>query len=236
MRWLVLLVLCGAAACGDGGGAATDAAVADAPTPPPDSGPDAFPCRATSDMDGDDLPDSVEGCFLDFDGDGMLDYLDADSDDDGLDDGQEDLTHDGYLDAFETNPRDPDSDDDGYGDLIEVVSHHNGRDPKDTPEFEIVVTLPMGEPEQTVTVNFITGGPDPTGSTIDADDPNGFIVGTTPGLVKGTSIDYGVTLANTTVASAVTPDAFEIMLSLGDTMDKVIAYRWIYVVVPGTGG
>jgi hypothetical protein len=187
-------------------------------------------------MDDDDLPDSVEGCFLDFDGDGMLDYLDPDSDNDGLEDGEEDVTHDGYLDGFETSARDPDSDDDTYGDLIEVVTGHNGRSAEDTPEFEIVVTLVMGDPEQTVTVNFISSGADPTGSTVDADDPNGFVVGAVPGLVKGTSIDFSVTLANTTVAAAPTPDAFAILLSLVDPKEKVLAFRTIYVLVPPSGG
>lgn len=62
------------------------------------------------------------GVYPDFDGDGLPDYLDTDSDNDGLTDGQEDLNHDGDLDPGETDPRNPDTDGDGIIDSLESVA------------------------------------------------------------------------------------------------------------------
>lgn len=64
------------------------------------------------DSDGDGLPDFIEtGCTNPFD---------ADSDDDGIVDGDEDADHDGDLDVAETDPCDEDTDFDGIQDGTEV--------------------------------------------------------------------------------------------------------------------
>ncbi len=70
---------------------------------------------AENDTDRDGLPDELESrpgsC---------TDPFDADSDDDGISDGDEDANHDGVLDATETNPCNPDSDGDGLQDGTEM--------------------------------------------------------------------------------------------------------------------
>jgi hypothetical protein len=75
-----------------------------------------------TDADNDGLPDGVE-----IGGSNPTDPDDPDSDDDFLLDGQEDVNHNGALDAGETDPNDPDSDDDFLLDGIEV----NGSNPTD---------------------------------------------------------------------------------------------------------
>ena len=55
------------------------------------------PCSKIGDSDGDLIPDSVEGCTADTDGDQTPDYLDTDSDGDGVDDADEDRNGDGKL-------------------------------------------------------------------------------------------------------------------------------------------
>lgn len=64
-------------------------------------------------MDGDGLSDQIEqaGCTSEFD---------ADTDDDGIKDGDEDKNHNGLVDAGETDPCDPDSDNDGIQDGTEL--------------------------------------------------------------------------------------------------------------------
>ncbi|MCK6569512.1 OmpA family protein [Myxococcota bacterium] len=57
-----------------------------------------------ADSDGDGIADGLEPA-VDTDGDGRPDPLDTDSDGDGLDDGEEDLDHDGRLDPGERDPR-----------------------------------------------------------------------------------------------------------------------------------
>jgi alpha-tubulin suppressor-like RCC1 family protein len=67
--------------------------------------------------------------LLDSDGDGILDVdeiimgtnpFDADTDDDGLTDGQEDSNHNGIVDLWETDPRKADTDGDGIQDGTEL--------------------------------------------------------------------------------------------------------------------
>jgi hypothetical protein len=64
------------------------------------------------DTDGDRLPDYLE---LEF----QTDPLDVDTDDDGLGDDEEDLNHNGLVEAYETDPRQPDTDGDGIPDGLE---------------------------------------------------------------------------------------------------------------------
>lgn len=67
------------------------------------------------DSDGDGLPDDIEAML-------GTDPLDADTDDDGIVDGNEDKNQDGVIDplAGETDPTNPDSDDDGFYDGTEI--------------------------------------------------------------------------------------------------------------------
>ena len=67
----------------------------------------------TLDSDGDGLDTSLEAVL-------GTNALDADSDDDGLADGQEDANHNGVVDSSETDPRNTDSDGDGVQDGTEL--------------------------------------------------------------------------------------------------------------------
>jgi hypothetical protein len=66
------------------------------------------------DFDNDGIPNQVENAS------DCLEYKDADSDDDGIPDGEEDLNQDGVVDAGETNPCDDDTDNDGIQDGTEA--------------------------------------------------------------------------------------------------------------------
>ena len=61
----------------------------------------------------DGIPRFTLGGQSDTDGDGTVDFVDEDDDDDGLTDVQEDVNRNGVVDAGETDPLDADSDDDG---------------------------------------------------------------------------------------------------------------------------
>jgi hypothetical protein len=92
-----------------------------------------------SDSDGDGIPDSIElrltnGMPADTDGDGIIDALDTDSDNDGLPDWQEDRNGDGVLDPGETNPYASDTDGDGMPDKWEIDNGLSPRDPGDAQE------------------------------------------------------------------------------------------------------
>ena len=65
------------------------------------------------DIDGDSLPDDVEDSSC-------TDENDADSDDDGLSDGEEDVNHNGIVDSGETDPCNDDTDGDGIQDGTEL--------------------------------------------------------------------------------------------------------------------
>lgn len=65
------------------------------------------------DYDFDGILDVIENA-------GCTDYMDADSDDDGISDGVEDANHNGEVDPGETNPCDNDSDGDGIQDGTEL--------------------------------------------------------------------------------------------------------------------
>ena len=91
-----------------------------------------------SDEDGDGLSDSIENAFC-------TDPLDADSDDDGILDGMEDINHNGVVDSDETSPCLSDSDADGIQDgteqgyTLESIS----------PDTNIDVFIPDADPTTT---------------------------------------------------------------------------------------
>lgn len=112
-------------------------------------GADPGPLACDSDQDG--LPDGLElgivapladtdlgaGCFrADADPDSTTDPLDNDSDDGGMTDGAEDVTGDGAVGPWETDPSDPsddlDSDVDGIPDAVEGTVDSDG---DGTPDF-----------------------------------------------------------------------------------------------------
>jgi len=143
------------------------------------------PCDRLIDSDGDTIADLHEGSG-DFDLDGTPNYLDDDSDGDGVPDideaGDADMcTHppdhdgDGYHDALDrdsdndglsdgeerdlygTDPTNPDTDGDTFTDLAEVAA---GTDPNDSwvgiPPDDFFVVLPYGGPEVDDTLQFST--------------------------------------------------------------------------------
>ncbi|MBN2348386.1 MAG: hypothetical protein JXJ22_06090, partial [Bacteroidales bacterium] len=85
---------------------------------------DANPATKTDPRDADSDNDGINDGAEDRDYDGLVDGTetnptDADTDDDGLLDGDEDLNDNGSVDPGETNPKDSDSDDDGLTDGLE---------------------------------------------------------------------------------------------------------------------
>lgn len=135
------------------------------------------------DTDNDTIDDCTEGNW-DADGDGILNYLDEDSDNDGIRDREEagdsdlntyprnidnddypdyldrDSDNDGVTDEdernrYNTNPYNPDSDNDGYWDVAEILTGHNPNDPNDKlPEDYFYVILPYNGDEQVLTLYF----------------------------------------------------------------------------------
>ncbi len=104
VTWL-LICLWGVAGCGATPGNNQNGSF-------PDAGP---VCDPNGDDDGDGVSNEVEGCLegRNTDGDELPDWLDPDSDNDGCDDGDEDLNGDGVVDATETDPHDTDTNGDG---------------------------------------------------------------------------------------------------------------------------
>jgi hypothetical protein len=77
------------------------------------------PCTTWGDADGDTISDSIEGCYEDTDHDGIANYADTDSDNDGI------------SDKIEAGDVDPDtypinSDGDGMPDYIDLDSDNDG--------------------------------------------------------------------------------------------------------------
>lgn len=63
----------------------------------------------------------------------VTDPLNADTDGDGLEDGEEDADRDGALDSDETDPLNPDTDGDGASDRVEILCASDPLDPKSIP-------------------------------------------------------------------------------------------------------
>ncbi|PIO05511.1 hypothetical protein COT47_04510, partial [Candidatus Woesearchaeota archaeon CG08_land_8_20_14_0_20_43_7] len=110
-----------------------------------DTDKDGTPDYLDTDSDNDGILDSVE----DSNGDGTVDPWETspllvDTDGDGLTDGQEDKDKDGMIDFGETDPNNADTDFDGYSDLLEI---NNGTDPTDPTDTPSGVAMDMlGEP------------------------------------------------------------------------------------------
>jgi hypothetical protein len=88
-----------------------------------------FNIDSPPDSDNDGLSD-----FLETRENACTHFLDADSDDDGIPDGEEDLNHDGIVNSNETSPCKPDTDNDGVHDGTETrkivpVDDPDGPDP-----------------------------------------------------------------------------------------------------------
>ena len=112
-----------------------------------DTDGDTIPDYMDLDSDNDGIPDNVE--FLtDPDDDGIPSYIDPDSDGDGLPDRNE-------VEAG-TDPMNPDSDGDGATDLIEVAAGTDPLDPADNPHArgDFIFLVPYNE------------APDPTQDTL----------------------------------------------------------------------
>ncbi|HTJ47543.1 MAG TPA: hypothetical protein VL463_35835 [Kofleriaceae bacterium] len=89
------------------------------------------------DSDNDCISDQLEANGMptrDTDMDGHYDWVDHDSDDDGLLDGEEDKNCNGVVDTGETNPLNGDTDGDGAPDLVEVSAGTNPTDPNSNPQ------------------------------------------------------------------------------------------------------
>ncbi len=112
---------------------------------------------------------------IDTDGDGLPDYLevtictdpdDADTDDDGIKDGDEDLNHDGVKDPGETDPCLADTDGDGIQDGTEMGLTTNDVSPDTDPE----VFQPDQDPE--TNTDPLDADTDNDGLTDGAEDAN----------------------------------------------------------------
>jgi hypothetical protein len=130
--WFLILVTL-VFACSD-----DDVFVADAPPGQPDAGPDAHP--PLPDEDGDTIADVHEGrdTAFDTDGDDTPDYLDLDSDDDGIPDALEAGDADTVTPPVDSDGdslpdfRDRDSDNDGLADSVEDADHDGVLDDGET--------------------------------------------------------------------------------------------------------
>ena len=99
----------------------------------------------TQDMDSDGLSDATEDCGP-SEGTvepGETDYLDPDTDGDGIPDGLEDANLNGHVDEGETSPLNPDSDGDGILDGADATP----LPPADAPHVARVVSPPEGPAE-----------------------------------------------------------------------------------------
>jgi hypothetical protein len=102
------------------------------------------------DADGDCRLDAVEGGNPppDTDGDSRYDFVDRDSDNDGLGDATEDADCDGIRDPSETSATDEDTDNDGTTDMIEEAAGTDPNDATDNPQAngDFVFLVPYQAP------------------------------------------------------------------------------------------
>jgi hypothetical protein len=111
------------------------------------------------DSDGDCRSDRVEAGGApphDSDGDLRYDFLDRDSDDDGLADRAEDASCDGVHQPPESDALRADSDGDGVDDLVERTAETNPNDATDNPRAngDFVFVVPYQAPAQPATDNL----------------------------------------------------------------------------------
>ncbi|MFH0901679.1 MAG: VWA domain-containing protein [Pseudomonadota bacterium] len=98
---------------------------------------DETPAYRDLDADGDLISDAIEAGAdpqnpANSDSDHAYDFLDVDSDNDGLADSQEDRNQDGVVDPGESNPRIQDTDEDGFLDVVEWAAHTDPGDDTST--------------------------------------------------------------------------------------------------------
>jgi hypothetical protein len=105
-----------------------------------------------SDSDQDCRSDQIEANgnpTRDTDSDGHYDFIDRDSDDDGILDSAEDKNCNGITDPGETSAVSQDTDGDGVSDLVEVAAGTNPTDPTSNPQAngDFVFVEPYTKPQ-----------------------------------------------------------------------------------------
>ena len=118
------------------------------------------------DSDYDSIPDSIESITC-------TSSYDADTDDDGLSDGDEDTNKNGFVDADETNPCNSDSDNDGIQDGTESGIVFPVADP-DGVDFLSGTNESIFQPDldPTTTTNALLADTDGDGFDDGVEDPN----------------------------------------------------------------
>ncbi len=128
---------------------------------------DGIPAFRDTDSDDDCRGDAVEAgdailttAPVDSDGDTGGDFIDLDSDNDGLLDELEDLNCNGAADAGESSAADEDTDGDGVSDLVEVAAGTDPSNDQDNPQangdFVFVVPYVMPPTPEDDTLDFAT--------------------------------------------------------------------------------
>ncbi len=124
---------------------------------------DTLPAYLDPESDGDCVSDVKEAGDqdpttppVDTDEDGQFDFLDLDSDNDGLPDNLEDSNCNGIADNGESSRVDADSDDDGVSDLIESAAGTDPNDDTDNPRAngDFVFVVPYGMDPQPLADNL----------------------------------------------------------------------------------
>ena len=164
------------------------------------------------DTDGDGFTDVEEG-MGDPDGDGIPNYLDPDSDNDGMPDEWERVNN---LDAFTPNA-DADPDGDGCSNLLEYLYHTDPNDPLSFPRpgdlsvDRAAITLSGADPS--VVFNVLNLGDLPLEWTATSDNPVIVLephAGTAPSAVTVSATNYAEpTVGVITVRNTANPDDIE---------------------------